>query len=115
MAPKLSFRRNAMRRTAILIALGTSASLIALAGCSKTKDNVALTDGAQQASYLPDANRTYPTRVLWGDEHVHTGWSVDAGLAGATLTPDDAVRFARGEQVKSSSGQPGRLSRPLDS
>jgi hypothetical protein len=45
---------------------------------------------------------------------VHTGWSVDAGLGGATLTPEDAVRFARGEQVTASSGQPVRLSRPLD-
>ena len=54
---------------------------------------------AQEGGYLPDANRKYPERVLWGDEHVHTGWSVDAGLAGATLTPEDAVRFARGETV----------------
>src|SRR3954453_12213406 len=69
---------------------------------------------AQSGGYLPDANRKYPERVLWGDEHVHTGWSVDAGLSGATLTPEDAVRFALGEQVTSSSGQPVRLSRPLD-
>jgi len=51
---------------------------------------------------------------LFGDEHVHTGWSVDAGLGGATLSPVEAVRFARGEQVTASSGQPVRLSRPLD-
>ena len=69
---------------------------------------------AQEGGYLPDANRKYPTRVLWGDEHVHTGWSVDAGLAGATLTPEDAVRFARGETVKSNSGQDAKLQRPLD-
>ena len=51
---------------------------------------------------------------MWGDEHVHTGWSVDAGLAGATLTPEDAVRFARGEMVKSNTGQDAKLQRPLD-
>ena len=60
---------------------------------------------AAAGAYLPDPNRKYPERVLWGDEHVHTGWSMDAGVAGATLTPEDAVRFARGEQVKSNSGQ----------
>jgi hypothetical protein len=49
--------------------------------------------------FSPYANRNYPTRVLWGDQHVHTGWSVDAGAFGATLGPEEAVRFARGEQV----------------
>jgi hypothetical protein len=35
-------------------------------------------------------------------------------MSGATLTPEDAVRFARGEQVASNTGQPVKLSRPLD-
>ena len=64
--------------------------------------------------FSPYANRNYPTRVLWGDQHVHTGWSVDAGAFGATLGPEEAVRFARGEQVRSSLGEPAKLSRPLD-
>ncbi len=33
---------------------------------------------------------------------------------GATLLPPDAYRFAKGEEVVSSTGQPVRLSRPLD-
>ena len=45
---------------------------------------------------------------------MHTSWSVDAGISGATLTPEDAVRFARGAEVTSTSGQPVKLSRPLD-
>ena len=65
-------------------------------------------------AYLEDASRKFPERVLWGDEHVHTGWSADAGLAGATLSPEDTVRFVRGEEVKSSSGRPTKLHRPLD-
>ena len=68
----------------------------------------------KDAGYSPYAGKHYPERPLFGDEHVHTGWSVDAGLGGATLSPADAVRFARGEQVTASSGQPVRLSRPLD-
>ena len=68
----------------------------------------------KKPSYSPYANRTYPTRVFWGDEHLHTAWSADAGMTGATLTPEDAVRFARGEQVISNTGQPVKLSRPLD-
>jgi len=55
-----------------------------------------------------------PTAVFWGDQHVHTGWSADAGLAGTTLGPEEAVRFARGESVKASNGQMAQLRRALD-
>jgi hypothetical protein len=39
---------------------------------------------------------------------------MDAGAFGARLTPADAYRFAKGEQVTSSTGVPAKLSRPLD-
>ena len=39
---------------------------------------------------------------------------MDAGLFGNRLPPREAYRFARGEEVVSSTGQPVRLSRPLD-
>lgn len=64
--------------------------------------------------YSPYAGRDFPTNVLWGDTHVHTGMSMDAGAFGARLLPDDAYRFAKGEEVTSSTGQQVRLSRPLD-
>jgi hypothetical protein len=68
----------------------------------------------KKPGYSPAAGRVFPQRPLWGDEHVHTGWSVDAGMTGATLTPEDAVRLARGEEITSTSGQPVKLARPLD-
>jgi hypothetical protein len=69
---------------------------------------------AKKPGYSPYAGRNYPSHVFWGDQHVHTAWSADAGMSGATLTPRDALRFARGEEVMSNTGQPVRLSRPLD-
>jgi hypothetical protein len=69
---------------------------------------------AAAGAYLPDPGRPHPTRVLWGDQHVHTGLSMDAGIAGTTLGPEEAVRFARGEAVTSSTGSKLQLSRPLD-
>ncbi|MET0984400.1 MAG: DUF3604 domain-containing protein [Steroidobacteraceae bacterium] len=68
----------------------------------------------KKPGYSPYAGKHYPERPYFGDEHVHTSWSVDAGMSGATLGPVEAVRFARGEEVISSSGQPAKLSRPLD-
>jgi hypothetical protein len=65
-------------------------------------------------AYSPYAQRSFPSRVFWGDTHLHTGLSMDAGLFGARLGLDDAYRFARGEEVMASSGQPAKLSRPLD-
>jgi hypothetical protein len=65
-------------------------------------------------AYSPYAQRSFPDRVFWGDTHLHTGLSMDAGLFGARLGLDEAYRFARGEQVMASSGQPVRLGRPLD-
>ena len=64
--------------------------------------------------YSPYAERNFPERPLWGDSHLHTSLSADAGLFGNTLPPREAYRFARGEQVVSATGQPARLSRPLD-
>jgi len=67
-----------------------------------------------QDHYSPYAGRGFPTNVYWGDTHVHTGMSMDAGAFGAKLLPEDAHRFARGEELTSSTGQRVKLSRPLD-
>ena len=64
--------------------------------------------------YSPYAGRSFPTRPFFGDTHLHTSFSMDAGAFGARLTPRDAYQFARGEEVIASSGQPVKLSRPLD-
>lgn len=69
---------------------------------------------ASKPLYSPYAGRSYPTRPYFGDTHLHTSFSMDAGAFGARLTPRDAYRFARGDQVMASSGQPVKLSRPLD-
>ena len=64
--------------------------------------------------YSPYAKRDYPTRVYFGDTHHHTANSGDAFMNGDRLSPEDAYRFARGEEVVSSTGIPAKLSRPLD-
>jgi len=73
-----------------------------------------LSDAYTGKAYSPYAERNFPERPLWGDSHLHTSLSMDAGLFGNRLPPSDAYRFARGDQVVSSSGQAVRLSRPLD-
>ena len=64
--------------------------------------------------YSPYLEQNHANRVFWGDTHLHTSYSTDAGMVGNTLGPKEALRFARGEKVISSSGVPARLIRPLD-
>jgi hypothetical protein len=78
-----------------------------------------LSDEYPGTSYSPYAGREVPgsempSRLLWGDTHLHTSMSMDAGAFGNRLGIEQAYRFARGEEVVSSSGTPARLSRPLD-
>lgn len=89
----------------LVIALPTS-SYAAAAGQQAPDSNT--------RPYSPYADITYPTDVYFGDTHVHTALSGDAGGAGTTLMPDDAYRFARGEQVISNTGLPVKLERPYD-
>ena len=57
----------------------------------------------------------HPTRVYWGDTHVHSSYSLDANMFGNTqLTPESAYRFAKGETIDVGAGQMVRLARPLD-
>ena len=65
-------------------------------------------------AYSPYALRDFPERPLWGDTHMHTSISNDARAFGNSLGPREAYRFARGEEIIASTGQPVRISRPLD-
>jgi len=67
-----------------------------------------------KAEYSPYLDRGYPDRVYFGDTHLHTSYSTDAGMLGNRLGPEEAYRFARGEEVISSTGVRARLQRPLD-
>ena len=69
---------------------------------------------AEEAPYSPYAERDYPTGLFWGETHLHSALSADAGGGGTSLMPEDLYRFARGEEIQSNSGQPVKLRRPLD-
>ena len=105
------------RSVAALIILFSSH--LALAG--ERSGPVGLTPSAEDSaniirepSYSPYAGRNFPTQVYWGDTHVHTENSLDANGFGARIGPEEAYRFALGEEVITSTGIPFKLSRPLD-
>ena len=73
-----------------------------------------LADSYTGKSYSPYAGRGFPSRIYWGDTHLHTAMSFDAGAFGNRLGLDEAYQFARGDEITSSTGIPAKLSRPLD-
>ena len=75
--------------------------------------NDAMSANFQSREFSPYVGLSYPERPLWGDQHLHTDISVDAGTMNR-LSQEDAYRFARGEEVTSTTGTRARLSRPLD-
>jgi len=85
-----------------------------LAQDTGTPDHETLGQVHQERPYSPYAGGPVPTRVFWGDTHLHTSFSMDAGAFGARLAPEDAYRFARGEEIESSAAGAARLARPLD-
>jgi len=69
---------------------------------------------APRREFSPYANRGFPANVYFGDTHLHTSLSIDAGSFGNRLGMEQAYRFCRGEEVNSSGGFRARMGRPLD-
>ncbi|MFN0038854.1 MAG: DUF3604 domain-containing protein [Burkholderiales bacterium] len=86
---------------------------LALVPATQADDDVPSTQPGKRP-YSPYPEQTFPNRVYFGDTHMHTSYSADAGMVGNTLGPDEAYRFAKGEVVTSSTGLKTRLARPLD-
>jgi hypothetical protein len=103
-----------------LAAATTFVLLPLLASCSGTSSKIASkeTSAPFLASAMAMSSDTefsdIPIRAYYGDTHLHTAFSSDAGLVGATVGPSDAYRFSRGEVVKSNTGIMAQLKRPLD-
>ncbi|SDB59360.1 DUF3604 domain-containing protein, partial [Bauldia litoralis] len=53
--------------------------------------------------------------AYFGEQHIHTSWSVDAWLFGNHLTgPDDALKYAQGQAIKHPLGYEIKIEQPLD-
>lgn len=98
-------------RTLVFVLLATTFASAPLIGLCANK-----AEGPQRGSaqYSPYVENKYPKRIYWGDTHLHSSYSTDAGMIGNRLGPEEAYKFARGEEVVASGGVRAKLSRPLD-
>ena len=90
------------------------ASVVVLASAADLRAQDIPPPTGKKIDYSSYPSKDFPNRVYFGDTHLHTSYSTDAGMIGNTLGPEEAYRFARGEEVKSSTGLPAKLQRPLD-
>jgi hypothetical protein len=89
-----------------LIRLISISMLAMLLACSSDKGGETESADADKPAGAPGevAATDVPRNAYFGDSHVHTGWSADAGMDGAITTPEDAYRYALGMEVTSNSG-----------
>jgi hypothetical protein len=75
---------------------------------------IAATASAPTVAQLEAAVPENPLKdAYFGETHVHTSYSLDAYIGGARITPDEAYRFAKGQEV-TVNGQKHNIGRPLD-
>lgn len=85
------------------------AASLALAACGGNVDEASSGDGENTIELAE-----FPDRPYWGDTHLHTDNSVDAFGFGVRLGPEEALKFARGDEVTATTGAQAKLARPLD-
>ena len=90
---------------AIAVFIGVSA--LTLSGCDR------IAEMSREAD-IQVTETEFPERVYWGDTHLHTSNSVDAFGFGVRLGSEEALRFARGEEVTATTGMKAKLAQPLD-
>jgi hypothetical protein len=115
---EIAGKRTRYLMTRTFLYLAVAVSLCAVTGRGHAFEGPpepsGLADAFKGRSYSPYAARGFPSRTYWGDSHLHTAISIDAGAFGNRLGPAEAYAFAKGEEVVSATGMPAKLSRPLD-
>jgi len=113
----LNIKKSVVRMRWVAITLGFALVIIVSPLAAQdigSASNQTLSAADAKRPYSPYAGGAVPNRVFWGDTHLHTSYSMDAGAFGNRLDPEAAYRFARGEEVESTTAGSARLARPLD-
>ena len=88
-----------------------------LISCEKSKapEQAQQTGGTVPAKAEERVEKNPDRNAYFGEEHIHTSWSVDAWLMGNRLTgPDDALKYAQGQTIKHPMGYDIKIETPMD-
>ena len=68
-------------------------SLVAVAWAPHADAQDSPGPATRKVNYSPYPAQTFPNHVYFGDTHLHTSYSADAGMAGAIVGPEEAYRL----------------------
>jgi hypothetical protein len=90
------------------------ASLVCFTACTKSEKSVSPSGGT--AAVQTEHKQPNPQReAYFGEEHIHTSWSLDAWVMGNRITgPDDALKYAQGQTIKHPMGYDIKIDTPMD-
>jgi len=90
-------------------------SVVALVSCNKNQAPQPAQQAGQPAPTEERVEKNPDRNAYFGDEHIHTSWSVDAWLMGNRLTgPDEALKYAQGQTIKHPMGYDIKIETPMD-
>ena len=90
-------------------------SIGVLVSCQKSKAPEQVQQASQTVPAEERVEKNPDRNAYFGEEHIHTSWSVDAWLMGNRLTgPDDALKYAQGQTIKHPMGYDIKIDTPMD-
>ncbi len=103
-------------RVAVVVALALALiGILALVSCEKPKAPEQAQQAGQAAPTEERVEKNPDRNAYFGEEHIHTSWSVDAWLMGNRITgPDDALKYAQGQTIKHPLGYDIKIDTPMD-
>ena len=82
---------------------------------AQTPEEAQRSGQAGQATTEQPPQRNPDRNAYFGEEHIHTSWSVDAWVMGNRITgPDDALKYAQGQTIKHPLGYDIKIDTPMD-
>ena len=102
-------------KTRIVERLGFALVLVTIGSLISCKKSEGPQTSSQVAQTEPAPPRNPDRNAYFGEEHIHTSWSVDAWVIGNRLTgPDDALKYAQGQTIKHPLGYDIKIDTPMD-
>jgi uncharacterized protein DUF3604 len=112
-----SSKRGRLAGTSARFGLALALAAFFLTSCNKSPAPQKESGAPQQSQAPAEARveRNPDRNAYFGEEHIHTSWSVDAWIFGNRVTgPSDALKYAQGETIKHPLGYDIKIDTPMD-